>query len=98
VRAATDYANSGHNVYIEGRTIKPETASGLRGDVADSALEFALVIDSERDFDLGEIVPSMTVESSPAIDIIVRKATRTERCYDKIDEGRDLLPVVDIKP
>jgi hypothetical protein len=69
VRAAVDYANSRHNVYIEARTIRPETSPGERGDTADTAWVVAFVIDSDADkgkgFDLGEIQPTLTVESSP---------------------------------
>jgi hypothetical protein len=69
VRAATDYANSRHNVYIEARTIRPETRPGERGDTEDTAWVVAFVIDSDADkgkgFALGEIQPTLTVESSP---------------------------------
>jgi RepB DNA-primase from phage plasmid len=68
VQMAVSYADSG-NVYVEGRTIKPETARGIRGDAADTEWVFAFVIDADADkakgFDLGEIQPTMTVESSP---------------------------------
>jgi hypothetical protein len=69
VQMAVSYADSGQNVYVEGRTIKPETARGIRGDAADTEWVFAFVIDADADkakgFDLGEIQPTMTVESSP---------------------------------
>jgi RepB DNA-primase from phage plasmid len=69
VRASIDYANSGHNVYIEGRTLAQPGAGGERGDTGDSAWVFALVIDSDADkgkgFELGHVTPTLTVESSP---------------------------------
>jgi hypothetical protein len=69
VRAAIDYANANHNVYIEGRTIRPETERGRRGDADDTEWVFALVIDSDADkgqgVKLDDIQPTMTVESSP---------------------------------
>jgi putative DNA primase/helicase len=65
---AGDYGDNRHNVYIEARTIRPETRPDVRGDTEDTAWVFAFVIDSDADkgkgFDLGGIVPTLTVESS----------------------------------
>jgi hypothetical protein len=69
VRAAGDYGDNRHNVYVEGRTIRTETKPGERGGTEDTEWVFAFVTDLDTDkgkgFDLGEIQPTMTVESSP---------------------------------
>jgi hypothetical protein len=69
VRAAGDYGDNRHNVYVEGRTIRPETKPGERGGTEDTEWVFAFVTDSDADkgkgFELGDIRPTMTVESSP---------------------------------
>jgi hypothetical protein len=57
VRAASDYGDNRHNAYIEGRTMRPETKPGERGDTEDTEWVFAFVTDSDADkgkgFDLG---------------------------------------------
>jgi hypothetical protein len=64
-------ASDGHNVYIEGRTIREDTACGnRRGKLEDTAAVFALVIDSDADKQMGwdpdaTASPSMSVETSP---------------------------------
>jgi hypothetical protein len=64
-------ASDGHNVYIEGRTIREDTACGKRrGKLEDTAPVFALVIDSDADKQMSRdpdatTSPSMSVETSP---------------------------------
>src|ERR1700751_2522499 len=64
-------ASAGHNVYIEGRTIREDAAScNGRGKLEDVAGVFALVIDSDADKQMrwepnGSTSPSMSVETSP---------------------------------
>ncbi|PVE26434.1 hypothetical protein DC522_01335 [Microvirga sp. KLBC 81] len=66
VRACLDYAASGHNVYVEARTV-PKATKG-RGLTADTRGVFAFVIDSDNDKDQAGHVnaqPSLIVETSP---------------------------------
>jgi hypothetical protein len=64
-------AQAGHNVYIEGRTIREDAARcNTRGKLEDTAGVFALVIDSDADKQMGwepngSASPSMSVETSP---------------------------------
>jgi len=61
---------AGHNVYIEGRTIREHVRGNSRGKLEDTAAVFALVIDSDADKQMGwepngTASPSMAVETSP---------------------------------
>jgi hypothetical protein len=70
IRAAVDDSEAGHNVYIEGRTVRRDLRGNARGKLTDTAAVFALVVDSDADKQMGWIPspttrPSMTVETSP---------------------------------
>jgi hypothetical protein len=68
IRAAVDDSANGHNVYIEGRTVRRDLRGNARGKLTDTAAVFALVIDSDADKQMGwtpTTRPSMTVETSP---------------------------------
>ena len=68
VKVATADATHGHNVYMEGRTLRADVKRSKRGSLADTACVFALVIDSDNDKGKGGNVtaePSLVVESSP---------------------------------
>jgi hypothetical protein len=70
VADAVAHARAGHNVYIEGRTIREGAARGNgRGKLKDTAAVFAEVIDSDADKGMGwepnGVTPSMCVETSP---------------------------------
>ncbi len=61
-------AQAGHNVYVEGRTLRNETDPGKRGDQKDTEHVFAFVIDSDNDKGKAgtlPVEPSLIVESSP---------------------------------
>jgi hypothetical protein len=68
---AIDYASSGYNVYVEGRTVRADLEPGKRGGDADTAWVFALVGDHDCYEDKKVmslppgVVPSLQVESSP---------------------------------
>jgi len=65
--AVTD-SNAGHNVYIEGRTVREDLRGPARGKLEDTAAVFAIVIDSDADKKMGwipTVPPSLTVETSP---------------------------------
>jgi hypothetical protein len=67
VRAALSDCEAGHNVYVEGRTVRSDLNGG-RGELEDTVGVFAFVVDSDADKGLGWtpiIVPSLTVETSP---------------------------------
>jgi Virulence-associated protein E/RepB DNA-primase from phage plasmid len=67
VREALQQSASGHNVYIEGRTVARAAPRG-RGKIEDTRGVFALVIDSDADKGkAGQVAlsPSLTVETSP---------------------------------
>jgi hypothetical protein len=71
VHDAIATCENGHNVYIEGRTIRSDAALGSgRGKLEDTAYVFAQVVDSDADTGKGwkpngTASPSMTVETSP---------------------------------
>jgi hypothetical protein len=70
VRDAITDCEAGHNVYIEGRTIREDAERGGRGKLSDTAWVFALVIDNDADKGMGWTPPaanppSMSVETSP---------------------------------
>ena len=46
---AIAFGATGHNVYIEGRTVRADLRGNKRGDFKDTAWVFALVIDSDND-------------------------------------------------
>ena len=60
---------AGHNVYVEGRTVRETVCGKKRGELEDTAFVFALVIDSDADKGMGwkpnGSSPSMKVETSP---------------------------------
>jgi hypothetical protein len=63
-------ASAGHNVYVEGRTIREDAARGNgRGTIEATAAVFALVADSDADKQMGwepnGVTPTMCVETSP---------------------------------
>jgi hypothetical protein len=63
-------SEAGHNVYIEGRFVKPGLAGRRRGKLKDTACVFALVADSDADKKMAWIPPAgvrptLTVETSP---------------------------------
>jgi RecA-family ATPase len=64
-QAVTD-SEAGHNVYLEGRTVRGDVKG--RGTVEDTVAVFALVIDSDADKNMGwhpTVQPSMVIETSP---------------------------------
>src|SRR5262249_51992692 len=68
ITAAVADAENGHNVYIEGRLVRPGLRGKERGKLADTTAVFALVVDSDNDKDMGwepNVPVSLTVESSP---------------------------------
>ncbi len=68
VAAALAEARGGHNVYVEGRTVRPGLARSQRGTAADTIGVFALVIDDDSDTGKAGaslLTPSLAVESSP---------------------------------
>jgi hypothetical protein len=65
---AIDAAVSGHNAYIEARTVRPGISGNRRGKAEDTIAVFALVRDNDNDKGKGgtaAIATSMVVESSP---------------------------------
>ncbi|MER8666288.1 hypothetical protein NKH45_03585 [Mesorhizobium sp. M1156] len=46
---AIAHAGSGHNVWVEGRTVRAGLPAGSRGSKADTVAVFALVIDADAD-------------------------------------------------
>src|SRR5262249_17874936 len=59
---------SGHNVYIEGRTVRRDLGAKARGTLEDTIAVFALVVDSDNDKGkawLPTAPVSLTVETSP---------------------------------
>jgi len=68
ITTAVSDAGNGHNVYIEGRLVRPGLQGKERGKFADTAAVFALVVDSDNDKGMGwepNVPVSLTVESSP---------------------------------
>src|SRR5262249_36539964 len=67
-REAVSASQSGHNVYIEGRTVRRGLGPKERGGLEDTIAVFALVVDSDADKSKAwsPTVPvSLTVEPSP---------------------------------
>jgi RepB DNA-primase from phage plasmid/Family of unknown function (DUF5906) len=61
-------SHAGHNVYIEGRLVRPDLRGSERGKIEDTVAVFALVIDSDADKQMAwspTVRPSLTVETSP---------------------------------
>jgi hypothetical protein len=68
VEAAVADSEAGHNVYIEGRTVREDLRGNGRGRLEDTRAVFAIIVDSDADKDMGwqpSVPPSMTVETSP---------------------------------
>jgi predicted transcriptional regulator len=68
VAAAISDSEAGHNVYIEGRTVREDLRGSARGTLEDTRAVFAITVDSDADKGMGwsPTVPvSMTVETSP---------------------------------
>jgi AAA domain-containing protein/IclR-like helix-turn-helix domain-containing protein len=68
IEAAVIDSEAGHNVYVEGRTVRADLHGNNRGALADTVGVFALVVDSDADTGKAWVptVPvSMTVETSP---------------------------------
>jgi RecA-family ATPase len=68
VAAAITDCEAGHNVYLEGRTVREGLRGNERGKLSDTVAVFALVIDSDADKGMGwdpTVRVSMTVETSP---------------------------------
>jgi Virulence-associated protein E-like domain/RepB DNA-primase N-terminal domain len=69
IKTAIEDSKCGHNVYFEGRLVRPGLRGKQRGKLEDTAAVFALVIDSDADKGMGwnpaGVRPSMTVETSP---------------------------------
>ncbi|KAB0676005.1 ATP-binding protein [Aureimonas leprariae] len=67
--AAMIEASTGHNVYVEGRTVRTGLLGNERGTFEDTRGVFALVSDADadkgKDAELGDVEPSMSVETSP---------------------------------
>jgi RepB DNA-primase from phage plasmid len=66
IKAAVGDAAAGHNVYLEGRTVRADLKGSKRGSISDTEYVFALVIDSDDDKGRGTSVtaePSLVVES-----------------------------------
>jgi hypothetical protein len=66
ITTAVSDAGNGHNVYIEGRLVRPGLQGKERGKFADTAAVFALVVDSDNDKGMGwkpNVPVSLTVES-----------------------------------
>jgi hypothetical protein len=68
IKDAIAFSNAGHNVYIEGRTVRSGLGMG-RGAVEDTVAVFALVADDDGDKGMAAnalpITPTLQVESSP---------------------------------
>jgi len=69
VKTALTYADNRYNVYIEARTIAETAPRGKgRGDIEDTHLVLALVVDADADKDKGGVVtaePTLVVKTSP---------------------------------
>jgi len=68
VKLAVADSEAGHNVYVEGRTVKRRVTGNLRGTFEDTAFVFALVIDADADKGMGwsgSVEASLVVETSP---------------------------------
>src|SRR5262249_4413993 len=67
-REAVSASESGHNVYIEGRTVRRGLRGKQRGEAADTIAVFALVVDSDADKNEAwtpNVPVSLSVETSP---------------------------------
>ena len=67
-REALSASKAGHNVYIEGRTVRPGLNGKQRGGLADTVAVFALVVDSDADKGAAwtpNVPVSLSVETSP---------------------------------
>jgi len=67
-REALSASAAGHNIYIEGRTVRPGLRGNKRGDLADTIAVFAIVVDSDNDKGKGwtpTVPTSLAVETSP---------------------------------
>jgi hypothetical protein len=61
-------ARNGHNVYIEGRLVRPGLSGRERGELSDTFAVFAFVIDSDADKNKSGNVtanPTLAIETSP---------------------------------
>jgi hypothetical protein len=68
VKTAIDDAAAGHNVYIEGRTVRADLRGNKRGSLEDTQWVFSLIADCDADKNKGGIIsvrPSLVVETSP---------------------------------
>ena len=63
-------SKAGHNVYVEGRTVRQSLKAKQRGGYDDTVAVFSLIVDSDADKQMGwepnaSASPSMSVETSP---------------------------------
>jgi hypothetical protein len=63
-------SDAGHNVYLEGRTVRPDLKGPERGKLEDTAWVWAFVVDSDSDKNKSWLptpaqAPSLVVETSP---------------------------------
>jgi AAA domain/RepB DNA-primase from phage plasmid len=68
IGAAVADSAAGHNVYIEGRTVREELRGNGRGKLEDTRAVFAIVVDSDADKQMGwtpNVPVSLTVATSP---------------------------------
>ena len=68
VKTAIDDAAAGHNVYIEGRTVRADLRGNKRGSLEDTQWVFGLTADCDADKNKGgniSVRPSLAVETSP---------------------------------
>jgi hypothetical protein len=67
-REAMSASAAGHNIYIEGRTVRPGLKGNKRGELADTIAVFAIVVDSDKDNGKAwtpTMPTSLAVETSP---------------------------------
>jgi hypothetical protein len=67
-REAMSASAAGHNIYIEGRTVRPGLNGKKRGELSDTIAVFAIVVDSDNDKGKGwtpTMPTSLAVEISP---------------------------------
>src|SRR5262249_36526898 len=67
-REAMSASAAGHNIYIEGRTVRPGLNGKQRGGLQDTIAVFAIVVDSDKDKDKAwtpTVPTSLAVETSP---------------------------------
>jgi hypothetical protein len=68
VQAGVADSEAGHNVYIEGRTVREDLRGNARGTLQDTRAVFAIVVDSDADKQMGwtpNVRVSLTVATSP---------------------------------